>query len=512
MKKMKKLVGILLTLAMVVAMSITTFAEENGTTPSTTSNTTEYKITAPNNTHTYEIYQIFTGTWDAGVLTNVKWGKNGIETTGTKVNSSILSELTKKNSSTSTEKLEEIKKYANLNAEEVFKTVTNGSSAMVPTGYYLIKDKDKSLEKDANDSYTLYLVKIVNENIIITPKADKPTSEKKVKDVNDTEGTTSGWIDSADYDIGDAVPFQLKGTVASDYANYEKYKFVFHDQESAGLTFDVNSVKVYVDGTQITSGYTVTTSTTDGDTFDVTFANLKEINSVQAGSVITVEYESTLNDKAVIGSAGNPNEMYLEYSNNPNNAQGGETGKTPKDKVIVFTYKLDVNKVGEDGETPLSGAEFKLEKKVKTKDGESWSEIAVSKNTEGTIFTFKGLDDGVYKLSETQTPAGYNTIEDIEFTVSATHEENSGDPKLTSLTGNATNGVLTFTATKVKDAKGHDTDQVAGELSTTVQNKKGTTLPETGGMGTTILYVVGAILVIGAGILLVTKKRMNANK
>mgnify|MGYP004474324091 CR=1 FL=1 len=508
MKKMKKLVGILLTLAMVVAMSITTFAEENGTTPSTTSNTTQYTIAAPNNGHTYEIYQIFTGDVSGNVLSNVKWGANGKYGQGAAVGDSVLTELNGLTGSDK-EKLTTIEeKYVNLNSKP-YKKVQNGETT-VEAGYYLIKDKNGTLE-GTDDTYTLYIVKVC-ANLIIEPKAEKPSSEKKVKDINDSTGQATDWIDSADYDIGDKVPFQLKGTVASDYANYEQYKFVFHDQESAGLTFDVNSVKVYVDGTQITSGYTVTTSTTDGDTFDVTFANLKEINSVQAGSVITVEYESTLNDKAVIGSAGNPNEMYLEYSNNPNNAQGGETGKTPKDKVIVFTYKLDVNKVGEDGETPLSGAEFKLEKKVKTKDGESWSEIAVSKNTEGTIFTFKGLDDGVYKLSETQTPAGYNTIEDIEFTVSATHEENSADPKLTGLTGKATNGVLTFTATKVKDAKGHDTDQVAGELSTTVQNKKGTTLPETGGMGTTILYVVGAILVIGAGILLVTKKRMNANK
>ena len=114
----------------------------------------------------------------------------------------------------------------------------------------------------------------------------------------------------------------------------------------------------------------------------------------------------------------------------------------------------------------------------------------------------------MYKLSETKTPSRYNTIEPIIFTVSATHDISANNPKLTALTGEAENGVITLASTK-KEGSNNDP---AGELSTIVENKKGTTLPSTGGMGTTILYVIGAILVIGAGILLVTKKRMNANK
>ena len=510
MKKMKKLVGILLTLAMIVAMSVTAFAEETSS---------GYKIYTNSTGHTYEIYQIFTGDYADGVLSNVKWGTDGKRPEGVevggKVDSATLKALTDVNSMSDTGKLAVIKNYANLTT--VYGKVTSDRALEnVPVGYYLIKDEDES-QKNENASYTLYIVNVVKENVEIKPKADVPTSEKKVKDVNDSGNTAhdNDWIDSADYDIGDKVPFQLKGIVASDYANYNVYKFVFHDKESAGLTFEASTVEVFVDGVKIenpTEGepyYRVTTPD-DGDTFDVTFADLKKITStsVHAGSVITVEYKSILNENAVLGSAGNPNTMHLEYSNNPNDAQGGETGKTPDDTVIVFTYKLDVNKVDEN-KNPLSGAEFILEKKGFNNDGnETWTSIAVIKNEAGTTFTFKGLDDGVYKLSETKTPSRYNTIEPIIFTVSATHDILANNPKLTALTGEAENGVITLASTK-KEGSNNDP---AGELSTTVENKKGTTLPSTGGMGTTILYVIGAILVIGAGILLITKKRMNANK
>ena len=537
---MKKLVGILLTLAMVVAMSITTFAEENGT----TQNSTQYTITADNlksKGHEYEIYQIFTGDLDdKGVLSNIKWGKNGKERQGNAVSEVDLEKLTKLNgvnektgkSYSNKEKLEVISSYANFE-NTAYATVRYNESVEVDPGYYLIKDKDKD-PKDTtipeNKSYTLYLVK-VSKNMHIEPKAEVPSSQKKVMDRNDTTdtiNTKNDWIDSADYDIGDNVPFQLTGTVASDYDNYTVYKFIFHDTQSKGLTFLDTTVKVKVDGNSIENTskqtyYSVNkTINQDGTTdFTVEFSNLKLIDSVKAGSTITVEYESTLNKDAVLGSTGNPNTMHLEYSNNPNDEQGGETGKTPDDKVIVFTYKLVINKKDGEGNI-LAGADFKLEKK--NPDGVTWSEVEakrkitelvtelegvetvtlVKDNTKytATRFTFTGLDDGEYKLTETQTPAGYNTIAPITFTVTAEHDILSDNPSLTKLEGGVGgSGEITLTPM-----------QEDGSLTTNIVNKAGSTLPETGGMGTTILYVVGAILVIGAGILLVTKKRMNANK
>ena len=227
-------------------------------------------------------------------------------------------------------------------------------------------------------------------------------------------------------------------------------------------------------------------------------------------SVITVEYTATLNEGAVLGSKGNPNKVYLEFSNNPNQNQGGEpeTGKTPEDVVIVFTYKTVINKVDQD-KNPLPGAEFALEKFVASAKGDveykgvlgSWAEKSVIKNNAGTIFTFNGLDDGEYRIKETATPAGYNTVADIYFTVTAEHEILSDNPALTGLSGDEGTGELIFTA-----------DEQEGSLTTDIENKKGTTLPETGGIGTTVFYILGSVLVLGAVVLLITKKRMNMEK
>lgn len=496
MKATKKLLAMILSMIMVLAMAAPAFAAEDET--SSPASTSTYTITAPSNDHTYEVYQIFTGDYADGVLSNVKWGKNGTGTEGEAVSADIITELTG-TTGTDTAKLEVISKYVNLESTE-FGTVKDGSTLDVPGGYYLIKDVDGALEGE-EDAYTLYVVEVVGD-VIIEPKSDVPESEKKVKDTNDTDGTTTDWQDSADWDIGDKVPFQLKGTVADDYDNYKVYQFIFHDKESAGLTFDSTSVKVYVDGTEITTGFEVKTSgLDDGCTFEVVFEDLKKIESVHAGSDITVEYESELNTNAVIGSQGNPNKMHLEFSNNPNDEQGGETGETPDDTVIVFTYKTVINKV--DGENqPLTGAEFTLEKKVKG-EGETytWEAIAVVKNEEGTTFTFSGLDDGDYRLTETKTPDGYNTIDPIEFTITAEHDIKSDNPALTSLNGNATTGEITFTSITNE-----------GSLTADVVNQSGATLPETGGIGTTIFYIVGGILVVTAGILLITKKRMSINE
>lgn len=500
MKKMKKLVSLMLAVVMVLAMTVVASAEN-------------HTITGPSNGHTYEVYQIFTGDLSSNILSNVKWGKNGTGTEGENVAQTVLDVLTAVNSASDTAKLEVIENYVNLNSQ-AFGTITDDVSTLsAPDGYYLIKDQDDSVT--GNDAYTLYITKIVND-ITISPKSGVPEFEKKVKDVNDsTANSTTGWQDSADYDIGDAVPFQLEGTVADNYADYTKYYFAFHDVEEEGLTFNSESVVVKVNGTEIESGYqVVTTGITDGCTFEVIFEDLKTINSVQAGSVITVEYTSTLNEDAVLGSTGNVNKAKLEFSNNPNDEQGGEKGTTPWDNVIVFTYKVVVNKTvknpnydAEDEDSkefiPLPGAGFTLYKKGTQNEYQLVKEIGAEENR--TTFTFSGLDDGSYKLAETTTPAGYNTISDIEFTVNADHtitwDGTNRTGVLTSLTGTDVNNTITFTP-----------DVTAGSLSTDVENKSGATLPETGGIGTTIFYVVGIILVLGAGLLLITKKRMSAQK
>lgn len=173
----------------------------------------------------------------------------------------------------------------------------------------------------------------------------------------------------------------------------------------------------------------------------------------------------------------------------------------------MFTYKVIVDKVtknpnynpdvvGSEEYTPLKGAGFTLYKK-----NASDKYVAIGSELKGenmTTFTWSGLDDGDYRLVETTTPAGYNTIAPIEFTITAEHEVLSDNPALTALSGNITSGDAKFTA-----------DKTAGSLSGDVVNNSGTQLPETGGMGTTLFYVLGSVLVLAAVVLLVTKKRMS---
>ena len=485
------LVAVLATVAMAVAGFMgagTAFADEANT------------ITGPKNGHTYEAYQIFTGDLADGKLSNVKWGsataKNGTAVTDAELKT--VTDLASKSVNDNAQATANaIAAYLTSDAQPTATIDDTNPTAQVPSGYYLIKDKNNTVPD--GQAATTYIVTVAG-NVTITPKSDVPSFEKKLKDTNDTTGETSDWQDSADYDINDAVPFKLEGTVASNYASYKTYYFAFHDVEERGLTFNKDSVKVYVDNTAITSDYEVVTEgLTDGCTFEVKFADLKQISAVKAGSKIRVEYTSTLNENAVIGEQGNVNKAKLQYSNNPNDEQGGEngpTGETPWDNVIVFTYKTVINKV-DDQNQPLKGAEFTLSKKMK--DG-STTTVAVVKDSEGTTFTFNGLDDGDYVLTETKTPAGYNSIKPITFTVTANHtitwEGEDRDTILTSLSGNAASGEITFTPTDDKS-----------ELDTNVVNKPGSSLPETGGMGTIVLYAAGAVLVIAAGVYFGLKKK-----
>lgn len=501
---MKKLMAALLAVAMVCAMAIPAFADGSSST-STAPATTLYRITAPATTHIYEIYQIFTGDYStdaAGTakLANIKWGANGTGTAGEAVGQTILDELSKVSSSASDKaKLDVIEKYVTLT--NPVETITNGGTADVVGGYYLIKDRDGSLS--GSEPYTTYLVSVVG-NVTINPKSnDVPEFKKKLKDTNDSTGDVSDWQDSADYDIGDDIPFRLQGTVPEDYDSYKTYYYAFHDVEEKGLTFDPSSVEVHLgdeNGAIIpNTDYKVLTkkdgTTSDTEcTFEIVFDDLKKVSGVTADSTITVTYKSQLNDSAVLGAQGNVNKAKLEYSNNP---RGNGTGTTPWDNVIVFTYKVVVNKIDQAGQ-PLVGAQFTLTKKI---NGGTEVIKTMTIDSSETQFTLSGLDDGEYTLTETVTPAHYNTISPITFTVKADHtitwETERREDILTSLSGDKKVGEITFASSK--------TD---GTLTTDVINNIGTTLPGTGGIGTTIFYVIGGGLMVAAAILLITKKRM----
>ena len=508
MKHIKKLASLLLVLVMVFALATTAFAEE-----------TAYSITINNSAkdHTYEAYQIFTGDLSGTTLSNIVWGSGVSEAGQTALGDAAAKAETLKTEADAKAFAKAVAPYLTTAAGSA-NTVTDGKYVIsgLAAGYYLVKDQDGSLTGDA-DAYTEYIIKVVSDTTA-TPKSSVPTVEKKVKDTNDSTGVTSDWQDSADYDIGDSIPFQLKATLANNVSSYTTYKVVFHDTLSKGLTYN-NDAKVYIDGTE-TNGFTVT-ATVNADGTTTLTVSCDDVKALGAGnsSVITVEYTVKLNENAVLGSAGNPNEVYLEYSNNPNKSENGnnETGETPKDVVIVFTYKTIINKVDSENK-PLTGAAFKLEKLIKGKDGaaDTWTtvkEFTVDETT--TSFTFSGLDDGQYKLTETKTPAGYNTIDPIYFVIEATHDETADAPTLKTLNAYLTdaNGNK---QTEMKDGESVNidlgtVDLTAGSITTTVVNKSGSELPSTGGIGTTIFYVVGGILVVGAAVVLTTRKRMEKN-
>ena len=507
MKHIKKLASLLLVLVMVFALATTAFAEE-----------TAYSITINNSAkdHTYEAYQIFTGDLSGTTLSNIVWGSGVSEAGQTALGDAAAKAETLKTEADAKAFAKAVAPYLTTAAGSA-NTVTDGKYVIsgLAAGYYLVKDQDGSLTGD-NDSYTEYIIQVVG-NVTATPKSDVPEVQKKVKDINDSTDTTkTDWQDSADYDIGDSIPFQLKATLANNVSSYTTYKVVFHDTLSKGLTYN-NDAKVYIDGTE-TNGFTVT-ATVNADGTTTLTVSCDDVKALGAGnsSVITVEYTAKLNENAVLGSAGNPNEVYLEYSNNPNKSEKGnnETGETPKDVVIVFTYKTIINKVDSENK-PLTGAAFKLEKLIKGKDGaaDTWTtvkEFTVDETT--TSFTFSGLDDGQYKLTETKTPVGYNTIDPIYFVIEATHDETADAPTLKTLNAYLTdaNGNK---QTEMKDGESVNidlgtVDLTAGSITTTVVNKSGSELPSTGGIGTTIFYVLGGVLVLAAVVLLVTKKRMS---
>lgn len=282
------------------------------------------------------------------------------------------------------------------------------------------------------------------------------------------------------------------------------------------MTYEDGSVKVYyvkggnTNRTEISSGFTSAWDE-EAKKLTVTFEDLKKaVSGLSHGDKIVVTYTATLDASAVVGGNGNPNKVKLEYSNNPN---GEETGETPEKAVVVFTYKTIINKVkkGTDGNNvPLAGAKFTLSKFIASETGSdtvmvngaeyhgTWNNgVTVEPTNTGDIanvFTFSGLDAGIYRLTETETPVGYNTIDPVYFEIVAIND----GTKVTNMEGKAVNGSeISFTA-----------NATSGSLTTDIVNQSGAVLPSTGGMGTTVFYVVGGGLMAVAVVLLVTKKRM----
>ncbi len=518
-KKAKRLLSMMMTLVvaftMVFAMTITAFAdgEETESGSDSSSTTTTYTLTINNTSktaHDFKVFQIFTGDLsDDGVtLTNIEWGQD-VTATGKEELGSAADYAKTINEDNAESVAQTLSKYL-VSDRESIGTVTveagdTGAVSNLSAGYYFVKDADGFLTVE-NSAYTSYILEVV-KNTEVEPKLDVPTVVKKVKDINDsTDTTASEWQDSADYDVNDTIPYQITGTLPSNFDKYETYYYQFSDTMSKGLTYTANTAVITdSNGNNITSYFTEAIATNSDRSVTVTWtsSNLKTKGlNLTKDSKIYVNYNCTLNENAVMGSAGNPNTVFLTYSNNPNSGKEGDRGHTPVDKNIVFTYNITVNKYADEVKegNELTGAGFTLYKEVKKSDGTtSW--VAVGDEVKGealTTFVWNRVDDGNYKLVETTVPPTYNKMKDVVFTVSATHKTEADDPTLTDLTGDVTSGTATFT--KATDFSG---------LSTDVINVKGSNLPSTGGIGTKIIYILGIILAIGAGVVLVTRKRVN---
>ena len=538
-KAIKKLLAALLAVAMVCAMAIPAFAFESWETKEDL-----------NKNHDYIAFQIFKGvisSKDNPTLSDVTWGSHitnpddflkklkdapiigaqfhsidATDATDAATVQKVLAVISKWHDSDddSIAFARFVCHYLYSNGAAPDSDIVGGNSSItIPeAGYYLIVDTINFSNGDYYHAYNSFLLVNVPQavqtsyNVTINHKVVKPTVEKKVYD-NDNNDISSagGWGSSADHAINEKFQFQLIAKLPAGrdegraYDYYDKYTVCFNDTLSEGITYDgLDSVVIESNGTP----YDITN---DSSKYDIDISNLKSQNSfvvkihdvkncvanLNDGATITVTYTAHLNDKAYVniagGSTSNINKVYLTYSNNPKDESS--IGKTPESTpVYVYTYQLSNTKRQNTVDGPaLAGAGFKLYSDAECnnevglyQEGEFYYPIkdATGKKAvemisgENGQFNVKGLDAGTYYLKETITPAGYDTCGVTPVTIKADHS-------------------------------GNDHVNLEGS-NLTIVNKKagGITLPSTGGIGTTIFYVVGGGLMVAAIVLLVTKKRM----
>ena len=556
MKTLKTLLSTILLVALLVVLGMTTAlaADDNTIT-----------ISSETSGHTYQAYQVFAGTFtvSSGNLSNITWG-SGVN--GTNLLAAIKANATYGSSFSSCVTAADVAQvistsypadtaFANALAKLVSANLTathtdSGAPSGTYTytisnlsdGYYFVNEA--SLGTTPDNAYTKFLLQVV-DNVTVSAKTDKPAIALKVLENND--GTYKNtWNDAADYSIRTAVPYRIV-SIVPDMTYYDTYYYQMTDTISSGSTFNASSVKVYyvnsagamydietststgAGGTELTSGYTV--SPTAGG-FTLTFSDLSNTSGVPAlgGGYLVVEYTATLNSNASVqvpATPGNATEVYLTYSNNPNNADGSGTGVTPKDEVVVYTFRLTINKV--DNSTPavpLTGATFALFTDL-TNVTTAAADPATAANfataltftgsagsytrstsgdymlsgTAGGVYTIDGLDQGTYYLVEISAPAGYNRlITPVSVVIDPTYHDGTQSSA--------------YVDGHVPDATGDQLITVTanGGTALDVVNQAGATLPETGGMGTKLFTIGGLSLMLIAVIVVFLRKKNSADK
>lgn len=499
MKYMKKFMALLAALTLALTMAVPAFAET--TTPKT------YTITINNGTGTYAAYQIFKGDLHEKTLSNIEWGDN-VTADGQKALGNAAENA--KTITTEADAKAFAVKVAKYLTDPAAGTGTDSITGLA-AGYYLIKNTNVG----EDEVFTDYILQVV-ENVEVNPKSGKPTLDKQIND-------DGAWGVVGDNQIGDTVEFRTITTVPI-VSGYTHYTYEIHDVMSAGLTSNVKdnadvTIKVNDKTVLDKTYYTVKVDEANANEFTVTVDVLKAIKDGKMAeeNKLYTYYTGILNENAKVYNDGKQdNKAYLVYSNNPHN----ETSKTQTPEKVVYdwTFKMGVNKVDGADASKLSGAKFVLSKNgscafdaiddngqptntenlirlIKNSDSsytvapDGYTGSVVYVMTAGEI-TINGLDDATeYYLYETKAPAGYNRLTDaVKFEITATYSD-AGD-SCTSATATVNN---------VEQSS----------VSVNVENNRGSTLPSTGGIGTTIFYVIGGGLMAVAAVLLVTKKRMN---
>lgn len=488
MNTLKKLLSVFAVVAMVLSMTVS-------------ANAATVTVKEGLDGHTFGYYQILKGTQTTGdaSLGEPAWG-TGINDASFVAELDDITEFAGVTDAATfvqalaanTDKAEQVARIAYKHKKGEPTAIAAGT-VEIAAGYYLIVDTTTLQAGDAKNAALLQITE--KDAIEIGNKTTKPTVDKFVS----RDGV---WQKSTDAYIGETVTMKITAEVPS-MEHYDSYYVKFVDDADASFNaITVASVKLIgtVNSTANTDVALKTTEyvhTPNNEDFTLVINDLKALAAAKNMNTnekveVVVEYTTALNKAADLGNRGNLNKVKLVYTANPDD---GLTGETTEKTVYVFTYQLDGTKVdGANTATKLPGAKFKLKKGenefYKVTNGiVSW--VAEGEATEVTsddngLFNFIGLDQGTYTLIETVAPQGYNKANST-VTITAT----LNDTSITVLNTETTEEILN-----------------AGKVSVQVENNKGAVLPETGGIGTTMFYIIGAALVIGAGVVLVSKKRM----
>ena len=484
-KAMKKLMAALLAVAMVCAMAIPAFAAASGNNKDDKGSITINKAVAGEDYTIYKMFDLTSFDTDAGTYSyTVATGWDAFFAADATGHSYIELEnghptwVGAKDAETYKQFAKDALAYATQNSISATKTATATSTTVkfdgLDLGYYLV---DTSLG-------VLCGLDTTKPDATINEKNDVPTIDKEVKN---SEGN---WVDENTAKIGDTINYKVTITVQT--ANN---RYVLHDTMTEGLTFVPGSVKVTVGADEVAAAdhYELVTTGIGTETFNINFKD-EYIATLDAGTKIVVTYDAVVNEKAKIDPEANENEAHLVY---------GNKHETEKHKTKTYLYEFDLIKFNGSNGKLLGGAQFKLYD-AKT-DGK---EIPLVKNEDGTYrvatanetpvdhietvagktVKISGLDKKVYYLDEIVPPAGYNGL-----TERVTVDLRTGSKKVT---------------TEYLNDGTYDESLASSIGGVPVENNAGTTLPGTGGIGTTIFYVIGGGLMAAAAILLITKKRM----